>query len=191
MAFKGTTPDNLGEWMRNLTVQCVDGRAHLFGQIHQGFYEYLFPNNEVNKRDFPCKRIIEAIQIKAIEINKKSKKDNVNLWVTGHSLGGALATLFYAYLLKTNLGGLQEHLNFKGAITFASPAVGNHHFATQLDSLIDDPKNKESPLWRVVVKQDIVPKLPYRALDDTKEFFQINELDNREYCIESKRRRAE
>ncbi|CAG8786910.1 15684_t:CDS:1, partial [Acaulospora morrowiae] len=97
------------------------------------------------------------------EIKKDGLK--VNLWITGHSLGGALATLFYARLLKTNLNGLCDYCTLQDVVTFASPAVGDHHFAAELHSLMNDPRNKSRRLWRVVLKDDIVPKLPYRACE--------------------------
>ncbi|CAG8755468.1 17561_t:CDS:2, partial [Acaulospora morrowiae] len=52
VVFKGTTPSNIGEWMKNLMFQCVDARVHLLGQVHRGFYEYLFAESEAD-RDFP------------------------------------------------------------------------------------------------------------------------------------------
>lgn len=68
--------------------------------------------------------------------------------VTGHSLGGALTTLFVmenAAKHKFDVGSLY---------TFASPRVGNTEFAHTFNQL---PINS----WRVVNTLDIVPKLPF------------------------------
>lgn len=69
--------------------------------------------------------------------------------VTGHSLGAALTTLFVmenAAKRKFDVGMLY---------TFASPRVGDTEFAHTFNQL---PISS----WRVVNKQDIVPKLPLR-----------------------------
>ncbi|CAB5125391.1 unnamed protein product [Rhizophagus irregularis] len=161
ISFKGTTPTNFAEWLGNLTFQCVDARNYLFGQVHRGFYNYLFPIDEESAgKNYPCQKIIETINCKAKSLKNINGK-KVNLWITGHSLGGALATLFYARLLNINY--THDSWELQGAITFASPAVGDINFSTQLASLINDPRNLAKPLWRIVLNDDFVPKMPYRA----------------------------
>jgi hypothetical protein len=51
----------------------------------------------------------------------------VEVWITGHSLGGALATLMSARLLRAIDEGLRVRL--AGLVTFGSPRVGDRHFA--------------------------------------------------------------
>jgi len=161
VAFKGTTQTNFAEWLSNLTFQCVDARNYLFGQVHRGFYNYLFPIDEESAgKNYPCQKIIDAINCKATTLKNKNGR-KVNLWITGHSLGGALATLFYARLLNINYS--HDAWELQGAVTFASPAVGDINFSTQLASLINDPRNLARPLWRIVLDDDLVPKMPYRA----------------------------
>jgi hypothetical protein len=62
-----------------------------------------------------------------------------NLWVTGHSLGAALATL-----CASRYGKVQ------GVYTFGSPRVGNDDFKEKLDANI----------YRVVNNDDIVARVP-------------------------------
>jgi hypothetical protein len=68
--------------------------------------------------------------------------------VTGHSLGGALATLYIADNFAT--GSLATPL----ICTFASPRVGDSTFVTQFDQL-------GITSWRIVNELDLVPKLPF------------------------------
>ena len=126
-------------------------------QVHRGFYRA--------GKNYPCQKIIDAINLKATTLKNKNGK-KVNLWITGHSLGGALATLFYSRLL--NIDYYHDAWELQGAYTFASPAVGDLHFSAQLSSLINDPRNSAKPLWRVVLNDDIIPKLPYRACNKDK-----------------------
>jgi hypothetical protein len=67
--------------------------------------------------------------------------------VTGHSLGSALATLFVIENKDKN------KFDISTICTFASPRVGNMEFARRFNQL---------PLtsWRIVNKQDVVPKIP-------------------------------
>ena len=75
VAFKGTTPTNFIEWLNNLTFQCVDARTYLFGQVHKGFYHYLFPSEEENAgKNYPCQTIFDTIDCKALSMMKQNLK---------------------------------------------------------------------------------------------------------------------
>uniref|UniRef100_A0A6N2L2Y9 Fungal lipase-type domain-containing protein n=1 Tax=Salix viminalis TaxID=40686 RepID=A0A6N2L2Y9_SALVM len=78
---------------------------------------------------------------------QEGKGEEVSLTVTGHSLGGALA-LLNAYEAATVIPDL-----FVSVISFGAPRVGNIAFKEKLGELGVNT-------LRVVVKQDIVPKLP-------------------------------
>lgn len=74
-----------------------------------------------------------------------------HLYVTGHSLGGALATLaayeasFTAFASGT-VSGLTMY-------NYGSPRVGNTEFATAFDAAVPDS-------WRVVNSDDVVARVP-------------------------------
>merc|ERR1712151_520967 len=84
-----------------------------------------------------------------------SELDLENLWLTGHSLGGALATL-YAAELRLKLGIPL------GVCTFGSPRVGNQTFA-------DLFKKARIPSIRVVCERDPVASQPPRKCFSFKE----------------------
>lgn len=68
-----------------------------------------------------------------------------NIWITGHSLGGALATLA--------LGEISERLKpYCAAYTFGAPPVGDSKYATYLDD------NFKDQLFRIVNNNDSVPR---------------------------------
>ncbi|KAL3828324.1 hypothetical protein ACJIZ3_017126 [Penstemon smallii] len=74
-----------------------------------------------------------------------------HIYVTGHSLGGALATLL---ALELSSSQLAKH----GAISltmynFGSPRVGNRRFAEVYNKKVKDS-------WRVVNHRDIIPTVP-------------------------------
>uniref|UniRef100_A0A0D3BYZ6 Fungal lipase-type domain-containing protein n=1 Tax=Brassica oleracea var. oleracea TaxID=109376 RepID=A0A0D3BYZ6_BRAOL len=78
-------------------------------------------------------------------------EDKWHVYVTGHSLGGALATLLAIELASSQLAK-------RGAITvtmynFGSPRVGNKKFADVYNQKVKDS-------WRVVNHRDIIPTVP-------------------------------
>lgn len=83
--------------------------------------------------------------------NLYRKYSPLKIIVTGHSLGGALATLG-AYDLRLKFGGKVWMINF------ASPRVGNSRFAHSFNELFRDRS------FRITRGNDIVPTIPPRAL---------------------------
>ncbi|XP_073232488.1 lipase ZK262.3-like [Porites lutea] len=78
-----------------------------------------------------------------------SKNPSYQIWVTGHSLGAALASLASASLAYYNIAPRQNIILY----TFGSPRVGDYKYALQHDQLVNNS-------WRVVIDNDIVPHLP-------------------------------
>ncbi len=65
-------------------------------------------------------------------------RPGTKIWVTGHSLGGALASLFAADLLERMDRG--ERIRFDGLVTFGSPRVGDTRFFTHAEEIAVDRK---------------------------------------------------
>jgi len=89
-------------------------------------------------------------------INKISISNGNRFIVAGHSLGGAMATIFATQLYQ------RDHDFWKGKnvlITFGSPRVGDAQFSSNHD-LILSPKKK----LRIVYNRDIITHLPLRLL---------------------------
>ena len=59
------------------------------------------------------------------------RDQEIGIWITGHSLGAALATLMTARILDEMSRGAK--FNLKGLYTFGSPRVGNKEFAARFD----------------------------------------------------------
>ena len=98
--------------------------------IHQGFKDY----SEVLLNDLNTNLVTE------LNVNR-----NENLYLTGHSLGGAVAIVTAAKLIDQNIAA--DRLK---VITFAAPAVGNKVF-------VDKYKDKIN-LTRVTVSGDPIKK---------------------------------
>ncbi len=84
-----------------------------------------------------------------------------HLWITGHSLGGALAVLT-GYRLSTDKTLKELAGKLRGVVTFGQPRVGDWRFASDYEQLrtLDDETSLGLRTFRVVNKDDVVPRMP-------------------------------
>jgi triacylglycerol lipase len=129
LAFRGTT--DLNDWLTDAGSLLVGG---LGGRVHDGFYTAL---------SYVWRDIWDFI---------RNSRRGRPLWVTGHSLGGALATLMVAKLR------LEKDEPVNGLYTFGSPRAGDRDFARRFDV------DFESQDFRYVNNADIVTRIPTRAM---------------------------
>lgn len=128
LAFRGTA--NTSEWLTDFMADQVDyDLVNNSGAAHRGFTS-LYKSCRMNIRQL----------LGEVPSNKP-------LFITGHSLGGALATLAALDLAVNSVFGSPI------VYTFASPRVGNQKFA--------EAYNKAVPLsFRIANSEDIVVHLP-------------------------------
>uniref|UniRef100_A0A1I7UFB8 Lipase_3 domain-containing protein n=1 Tax=Caenorhabditis tropicalis TaxID=1561998 RepID=A0A1I7UFB8_9PELO len=81
--------------------------------------------------------------------NLKYKYPDYELWVTGHSLGGAIASIAASYVVHT---GLYSGDNVK-LVTMGQPRTGDYDYAVWHDKMF--PYS-----FRIVHHKDIVPHIP-------------------------------
>ncbi|GMS80701.1 hypothetical protein PENTCL1PPCAC_2876, partial [Pristionchus entomophagus] len=79
---------------------------------------------------------------------------NYDLYMTGHSLGGALAALGAVHVAKNNLFPAKNIVYY----TFGEPRTGDKTFANLLDGLI--PQSH----FRVVHNHDMIPHCPFQSM---------------------------
>lgn len=127
ITFRGTNFKELSDWIRNADAVATADTPH--GKVHRGFHEALV-----------------SLQPQVNEILKDC--DTTHLWVTGHSLGGALA-LLCAYQLEQD-----APMSVSGVITYGQPMVARRDFADYIDTEL------RGRFARFVNRDDIVPRLP-------------------------------
>ena len=118
--------------------------------IHRGFHRYLFGTNGDND-DNKFQSIIKKLD------HLLSDYPDYDIYVTGHSLGGALCTVFAFYAAATAptlLGPIT-------CIPIASPMVGNLSFETTFSELEYQGRLR---CLRITNHFDIFTQLPDRAL---------------------------
>lgn len=138
VSYRGTETNTFSNAFSDLSTDAngaMQKNPHGKGRIHKGFEKELNRSHEY---------LLTLIRTHCIE-NKINYMD-LNIRVTGHSLGAGLATLFVDHLLNN----LEFNPQQVSLITFASPRVGDKEFA---DSLAEKLKGR---VLRVNIKNDLV-----------------------------------
>ncbi|KAK6255052.1 hypothetical protein SCA6_016357 [Theobroma cacao] len=150
IAFRGTEQARWKDLRTDLMLvpaglnpERIDGDFKQEVQVHSGF---------LSAYDSVRIRIISLLKTSIRYIDETTKPlRRWQVYVTGHSLGGALATLL---ALELSSSQLAKH----GAISvtmynFGSPRVGNRRFAEVYNEKVKDS-------WRIVNHRDIIPTVP-------------------------------
>lgn len=164
LAFRGTA--TLEDWIYDLAAaRVVFGGSNLEEfdkytamnskgedkpKVHNGYNSYARAALRL-EMDFDK----DGKKEKIVDILKKHK--NVKMILTGHSLGGAVATVFAERLVS--MGISKERIP---VITFGAPAIGNLEFVKEYGNKID--------LTRVVTSKDPVPGILQTIFSGYKQF---------------------
>lgn len=122
LAFRGTEPDEITDVLADLNA--IPRGAMTHGLVHSGF------RNE-------CDKVWEKI----VKHHGKGHQ-NKKLYITGHSLGAAMATIATSRF--------EEEMKVEQLTTFGSPRVGTRQFV----------KHIETKHLRFVNNNDLVTKVP-------------------------------
>ena len=130
IAFRGTEK-KVSDWLTD--ANCVP-RSEGSGKVHTGFWRAMAENQDP--------RTGETIEGKIRRIIDEAAVDGPHpLFITGHSLGGALA-LLATKLVVPDVDG--------ACYTFGAPRVANYEYFSKV----------KTPVYRVVNSSDIVPNVP-------------------------------
>ncbi|MBL0871574.1 MAG: lipase family protein [Phycisphaerales bacterium] len=138
IAFRGT--DNASNWIdtnaqfKLAALKLPADTPPFPGRVHAGF------NDAASKLFAALAPHLTPEQLKGRAV-----------WLTGHSLGGALAVLSAAAITRT-----LPHVNIYGIYTFGQPRVGDADFCAAYDALLKDRT------FRTVNNRDMVPRAPTR-----------------------------
>ena len=130
IAFRGTESGR--DWRTNFQA-VTDPGPWYDTRVHEGFQD-----------------AFAAVALRVGEIVGRVVREGQEIWITGHSLGGALAVL-----LAATLG--ESGRPVAGLYTFGAPRVGDGAFADRLNA---HTHMAEAVHWRVANAGDLVPHVP-------------------------------
>lgn len=128
VAFRGTDIAQLADVWTDLDYEKIETEL---GEVHKGFYE--------------ASQALMRSVVAAIEHRERPR----HIWLTGHSLGGAIATLTMRQL------EMQGH-RVSGLVTFGQPRVGDRNFTIAMNRRLGNR------MLRVINEDDVVASLPPR-----------------------------
>lgn len=135
LAFRGTEPTRIEDVLTDAMFALTDGEFGSGDRVHLGF-----------------KRALDDVWGDVILTIGALQTAGQTLWITGHSLGAALATLAAVRLWR----GTRR---VAGVYTFGSPRAGNGGFAAAYDAIL------RSRTFRFVNQSDIVTRVPLWTLN--------------------------
>jgi hypothetical protein len=127
LAFRGSDPVTLPNWLTDVVVKLVE-HVEYEGRVHHGFSSAL-------------KRTWSKIETILDDVKDKP------LFLTGHSMGGAIAVLAAYRLAKMGRPPVAVY-------TYGAPRVGDRTFCSSYTL----------PTYRVVNRLDLVPEMPLASL---------------------------
>lgn len=131
ISFRGTEPNNLKDWMNNTRISLILGYG---GHVHRGFSEAL-----------------DDIWDDIVTLLPQFQDQNQPIFLTGHSMGGSLATMTAVRL------GDKYYQHIKGIYTFGCPRMGDSKFVENYDKIFS------ARTFRMVNHRDIVTRLAPRS----------------------------
>lgn len=144
VAFRGTEPLQAGDILTDLQCKLEASAWMPALQVHSGFHQAL------NAVWPPLRQLIEQ------------HHPNRSVWLTGHSLGGALAVLAGHRLLVESqaapAGNPLAGLRIGGLYVYGQPRCGDASFARELETGLG------ARFVRIVNNRDVVPLSPLAAM---------------------------
>jgi len=166
IVFRGS--QTLTDWLYNISAQLTElqtpnlikdrmkGPAQEHVKVHRGFYEYLFDNKAASG-----KQRYDLIE----DDIKDFAKEGYKIYVSGHSLGAALATMVAFRLAGSKTDWITKPIR---CITYASPFVGASDFQTAFTEL---EKMGLVKYLRITNENDPVPTIPFYSLGWRKSLY--------------------
>jgi len=152
--YRGSTA-NMFSWVENCYSAMVPAKGTI--KVNDTFHKYAFSENENSAVHAGYALTIVILSSKIEEqIKALNKKGIYNIIITGHSQGGALATMTRAYLENLPTGNLSVKNNYK-TYAYAQPMCGNLEFSEEYNAKYS--KNKTS--YFITNPKDPVPYLPF------------------------------
>ncbi|QRM89026.1 hypothetical protein FG167_07180 [Lacinutrix sp. WUR7] len=152
--YRGST-DKMISWVENCYSAMIPAKGTIVidGEAH----DYAFASEEkaAVHAGYGLTVVMLSEEIKE-QIKALNKKGIYQIIITGHSQGGALATMTRAYLEHLPKGELSKKNTYK-TYAYAQPMSGNKEFAEEYNTRFSD----KGTSYSIINKEDPVPYMPF------------------------------
>lgn len=158
--YRGST-NKVISWVENCYSAMIPAKGSI--TLDGEHSEYAFSNNNdaAVHAGYGLTIVILAKTLKE-QITVLNSKGIYNIIITGHSQGGALATLTRAYLENLPKGELSSKNTFK-TYAYAQPMSGNKEFSIDYDNRFSD----EGTSYSIINPEDPVPYMPFNYEEES------------------------
>lgn len=156
--FRGSEAFKVTDWTTDFQVELAAVNTAYFKnagtdvRVHKGFQEAFVQIVDGSKIKATTSYATAPASLKAWlseHVQGKGKK----LWISGHSLGASLATLFAYYALG-------HGIEFEAVYSYGTPRVGNPAFAGHYTQMLSSTNKAH---YSFINNNDIVPMVPVRS----------------------------
>lgn len=165
--FRGSTT-NPNSWIENLYSAMIPAQGSITVYSEKRPYRFAERKDAAVHSGFALAIVMMSNDI-LTQIKLLNAEGVYDILITGHSQGGALATMTHAYLENLSAGDISRRNRFK-VYAFANPMCGNQSFAAEYDSRFSG----RGKSFRIANPKDIVPSLPVTYSD--KDLFSADNI---------------
>jgi len=153
ISFRGSTTET-SSWIENFYSAMIPAEGII--KVNGNNYSYKFANdNAAAVHSGYALSVVLLSPIIIEQINELNKKGIHEIFITGHSQGGALAHMARAYLDNLPEGEISSMNIFK-TYSFANPMCGNEEFSIDYNKQFGEINMSYS----VINTADFIPKMP-------------------------------
>lgn len=170
LCYRGTRPQDVVSILGVLEIDAAKVQACGWpGAVHSGFYR-----NFMATRDEVADALRRADRGLYDADESRHPGELEALYITGHSLGGAMGVLMALTLVTSRdqdaLQGVAGKL--KAVYTFGQPMIGDHEFTEYCEKMLG------GKVTRYIYRQDVVPRVPPGLSEGEFEHFGVEYRQN-------------
>jgi hypothetical protein len=170
LVYRGTPPESLIAWLADLQIDPEQITIHFRGRaltssVHRGFYRNVRATGLEVVAGLHRALQGQTVTVDASGHSQRTRHPMEALYITGHSLGAAMAALA-ALLMRSDVANDSILSTLKGVVTFGQPMVGDPDLArlARQDELL------ARTIVRYVYGHDVVAQLPPKASGEFEHF---------------------
>lgn len=176
LAFKGTAADQFDEWLVDFDYEWVQANEYLEGYkgVHRGFFDALYyqatdqgKDEASNAKAWDGKVPNDFIRLGILglvrELQSACPGKSINIWTTGHSLGAALSSAWYARAVQRpqdfQTEGEISDVIVRDAYLFGVPIFADPYSLNAFNHCLSSDDRLFRSCWRITNHHDAIATL--------------------------------